>query len=195
MPNGSHLVVTGSCAYRDRRLKPNFGVQLEFGGHTHGPEGHSNAVWAGNSFDVRHRVNVARGMGVEVSAAARGRRRSAACGQGRAPRGCAASPLPLTFLLCCLCCAGLRQRRPAYPGGAVFSRRWDTGAGGGGVPAARGRGERCAQDLRAVGSFFVLLWRHSAKHLQSKSTTAWARPCAAAKAEGVGTVRAKILAL
>lgn len=69
MPNGSCLVFGGSCSLQNgNRLQPNFGVQLEFGGDTHTPflEGHSNAVWVGNSFDVRHRFSVARGLGVEV---------------------------------------------------------------------------------------------------------------------------------
>jgi len=71
MPNGSQIVVTGSCCYRNRRLQPNFGVQLEFGGDTHAPfpESHTNAVWVGNSFDVRQRFSIARGFGMEVCGA------------------------------------------------------------------------------------------------------------------------------
>ena len=65
-PNGTQVVFNGSCCYRDRRLVPNLGVQLEFGGATHSPEGHSNAVWVGNSFDVRQRFTIAKGLGVEV---------------------------------------------------------------------------------------------------------------------------------
>lgn len=71
MPNGTQLVFAGSCAVREKRLQPNFGVALEFGGEIHTPgsmplNGEGNAVWAGNHFDVRQRFSIARGLGVEV---------------------------------------------------------------------------------------------------------------------------------
>ena len=70
MPNGSQLVFAGSCAVREKRLHPNFGVALEFGGDVHSPQGlldgEATAVWAGNHFDVRQRFSIAKGVGLEV---------------------------------------------------------------------------------------------------------------------------------
>ena len=68
MPNGSQIVFAGSCSYRGRRLEPNFGVQLQITGDTAAPfpTGHTDAVWVGNTFEVRQRFSVAKGLGVEV---------------------------------------------------------------------------------------------------------------------------------
>ena len=70
MPNGTQVVFAGSCAVREKRLHPNFGVALEFGGEINTGSmplnGEGSAVWAGNHFDVRQRFNIMRGFGVEV---------------------------------------------------------------------------------------------------------------------------------
>ncbi len=67
--NGT-LVFSGTASLRDfHQFQPNFGVQLHFGGDTHHPglpRGHADAVWVGNSWDIRQRFNIGRGFGVEV---------------------------------------------------------------------------------------------------------------------------------
>jgi hypothetical protein len=66
-PNGSHLVLQGSCSYAGYRpSRPTFGLHVEFGGDTETPAGHANAVWVGNSLEVRQRVSLLRGLGLEV---------------------------------------------------------------------------------------------------------------------------------
>jgi len=74
LANSSFLSLSGTCALPGphtplRSIKPQFNVQLEFGGDfsslssDHNP---SSAVWVGNSFDVRKRVDLIGGVGVEV---------------------------------------------------------------------------------------------------------------------------------
>lgn len=66
MPNGARVALTASCTYMDRQFKPDFGVQLEFGGETNTPVGTSQAVLVGNTFDVQQRIKLFKGLGVEV---------------------------------------------------------------------------------------------------------------------------------
>jgi hypothetical protein len=67
LPNGGRLALTASASYVDRQVRPDFGMQLEFGGETETPDGSARAVWVGNTFDLRQRFNVVRGLGLEVS--------------------------------------------------------------------------------------------------------------------------------
>lgn len=69
LPNGSKLALVGSCTYVDGRVKPNFGVQFKFGADVPRVVGHTDAVWHGNSFGVRQKVNVLSGLGFEVCGA------------------------------------------------------------------------------------------------------------------------------
>lgn len=65
LPNGSKLALVGSVAYRDGSIKPDLGVQLKFGADTV-RGGHADAIWMGNSFGIRQKFDVVRGLGFEV---------------------------------------------------------------------------------------------------------------------------------
>lgn len=73
IPNAGQLVVTGNCTLRNNQITPHVGVQFEFGGdiHTSGllGNGHTNAVFTSNAVDVRQRLTIVRGLGVEVCGA------------------------------------------------------------------------------------------------------------------------------
>lgn len=69
---GLALALAGSCSYaniRERSFDPVFGVQLEFGDL--GGRGGSgpSAVLAGDTFDVRQKFRVAKGLRLEVGSA------------------------------------------------------------------------------------------------------------------------------
>jgi hypothetical protein len=70
LPNGSKIALVGSATYVDGgRIKPDFGVQFKFGADVPRVAGHTDAVWHGNSVGIRQKVDVIKGLGLEVCGA------------------------------------------------------------------------------------------------------------------------------
>lgn len=69
LPNGSKVALVGSCTYMNGHVKPNFGIQFKFGANVPRVAGHTDAVWHGNSFGIRQKINVVSGLGLEVCGA------------------------------------------------------------------------------------------------------------------------------
>ena len=73
MPNGAFLCIIGSCGIPSndpmRSLEPDIGVLLEFGSDSSSMNEYDtspSAVWVGNSFDIKKRLTLYKGIGVEV---------------------------------------------------------------------------------------------------------------------------------
>jgi hypothetical protein len=73
LPNGSKLQLVGSASYQeDGSVKPDFGVQYKFGGDMITRAGHTDAMMiGGNAVGIRQKINVIKGLGVEVNGAVR----------------------------------------------------------------------------------------------------------------------------
>ncbi len=72
LPNGSKLALVGSAKYmEDGSVKPDFGMQYKFGGDLTSRAGHTDAMLIGNSVGIRQKINVVKGLGLEVNGAMR----------------------------------------------------------------------------------------------------------------------------
>lgn len=72
LPNGSKLQLVGSAKYQeDGTVKPDFGMQYKFGGDLMPRAGQTNAMLVGNAVGIRQKINVVKGLGIEVNGAMR----------------------------------------------------------------------------------------------------------------------------